>query len=116
MSSEYLAAQITEHLVAPRWIPGTYKIKVLVPIRRTDIEERFPVIYVTDADLFLGAIADICNQLQLEQAMARAIVVGIGYSDARAAHLLRWRDFLTHQNRRLLHPMLEELASAPFLR
>lgn len=116
MKSEYLLAHTQAHLIQPSHISGTYKVKVFLPIRRADVDERFPVIYITDGDFFFGAISDICGQLQMENEMARAIVVSIGYADARAAQLLRWRDFFSHTDRALFQSLLEELVSAPLLR
>jgi predicted alpha/beta superfamily hydrolase len=103
-------SEVTEHRIASRNIAQVFRVKVQLPIRRTDETERFPVLYATDADEFFGALATIATHLQIHGEVPRFILVGIGYADEAASRLLRMRDLHTHANRALYQDDIEQLA------
>jgi len=112
-TASYHTHEIKEHLIRARSIDQTFRVKVLLPIRRTDDSERFPVLYATDSDEFFGGLATMSTSMQMVGETPRFILVCIGYEDPRAADLLRMRDLLTHSIRRHFRTVIERLALSP---
>src|SRR5690349_12149375 len=110
--SSFRIGGITEHVIGSGLVAQKFKLRVFTPIRRVDGSERFPVLYATDGDEFFAGLSNVANELQLAGEAPRFIVVGIGYEDARAADLLRMRDFFTHAIRTHFQPIIEQLASS----
>ena len=111
-SSTFKLHGFEEHSVRARAVAQVFSIKVFLPVRRTNGSERFPVLYLTDADDNFGACASLANALQLTGESPRFIVVGIGYENPAAAELLRMRDLLPRDIRSLYQPAIEKLASS----
>jgi predicted alpha/beta superfamily hydrolase len=111
----YQSHEIKEHLIRSSFVSQAFKIKVLQPISRTDQSERFPVLYITDSDFHFGGFATFANYLQTLGETPRFILVGIGYEDANAAQLLRWRDFVTHGIRAHFEAVIEKTVGTPFV-
>jgi predicted alpha/beta superfamily hydrolase len=118
MSHEHEALKphtINQYVVRSEVIGQEFTIKVLKPLRRADESERFPVLYMTDADDNFEGCAALANALQVCGDAARFILVGIGYGDAQRAELLRMRDLLTHRIRTRFRPSIERLAASSLL-
>ena len=115
MGNSYHPAETQDHLLESRLVAQTYRITVLVPMRRGDGSERFPVIYATDRDDLWGGLATIANSVQLLGEAPRFILVGIGYEPAGAAAVLRWRDFGTHDIRARFEKELRQVADSPLV-
>lgn len=114
-TATYRLNERVEHLIPSKIVRQVFKINVMLPIRRADGSERFPVVYASDADDFFGAYADIANLLQLHGEIRRFILVGIGYENSRAAGLLRMRDFHTHEVRAYFQRETKEFAKSPLV-
>jgi len=57
-----------------------YKIYIALPVSyATGTSDAYPVVYLLDADLWFGAVADPTRLLHWEKATPEMIVVGIGY-------------------------------------
>lgn len=86
---------VETHLLRSETIKQTFKIQVQRPPRMAGQPDRFPVVYVTDANLFFDMCRDLSLSLQTAQEAPPFILVGIGYpSDALlAGYKLRWREF-----------------------
>lgn len=115
MSVAYKLSERSVHLIASRFVAQTFRIQVLRPMRRVDETERFPVLYLTDADDLFDGVAALATSLQLHGEAPRFILVGIGYENAGAAALLRWRDFAPREIRRLFMKELRQLAATPLV-
>ena len=78
-------------------IDQAYKLFIALPVGYDKTEDRYPVLYVTDANLFFG------NTPLLRLPVPPMIVVGIGYPTDNRAEIarLRARDFLPTQNKEL---------------
>ena len=113
--TSFQSHEIEEHSVQSNVVAQTFKIKVKQPISRADGSERFPVLYATDSDDFFGGLATVASVLQVLGEAPRFILVGIGYDDARAAGVLRMRDFYTHATRRLFQAEIEQMAVSPLV-
>lgn len=72
-----------------------YKLFIALPMGYDETEDRYPVLYVTDANLLFG------NAPLLRLPVLPMIVVGIGYPTDNRADIvrLRARDFLPTQNK-----------------
>lgn len=104
--------EVSEHLLASKRVDQTFRIKVWRPISRVDNTERFPVLYATDSDELFGGLSSLATALQVHGEAPRFILVGIGYEEARAAGVLRMRDFFTHENRSLFEWEIRQLAES----
>ena len=115
--SENISEQFTLHLVSSdpenisrqftlqydafemqaKHIDQVYRIQVALPMNYAlDMDTRFPVIYVTDADMVFGTASEIgflAEQDSLAPNIAPAIIVGIGYDDPAMLGFNRTRDF-----------------------
>ena len=114
-AARFLAPEVTELLVGSSSIEGRFRIRVFVPIRDRLRCEAFPVLYATDADYFFPTLCDIASQIQMYGEMQRAVIVGIGYEQTADAHALRWRDFLTFEQRDAFGEVIDSVVSSPFL-
>ena len=78
-------------------IDQVYRMQVALPMSYAlDTSARFPVIYVTDADMIFGTASEIgflAAQDSLDPNVAPAIIVGIGYDDPAMLGFNRTRDF-----------------------
>lgn len=79
---------------------GQFQIQVMQPMMRRRHAERFPVLYLTDANSSFDFARAICHSLQYAGEVRRHILVGIGYPGESpfVGSLLRCRD-LTSQRR-----------------
>lgn len=107
--------ELQSHSIASRFVDQTYRIRILVPMRRADESERFPVVYATDGDDLFEALAAFSKSLQLHGETPRFILVGIGYEPAGAAAVLRWRDFATPEIRARFEQELRAVAETPLV-
>src|SRR5688572_22125261 len=73
---------------------GRFAIKVMMPILEKGGRERFPVVYMTDANTNFESTRAISLALQRAGHVARFILVGIGYpgDNPLVGELLRYRD------------------------
>lgn len=86
---------IETHLIRSEHVAQTYKIQVMLPLRRQGEKTRFPVVYVSDGNFAFDALKGISYSIQRSEHTApRYIVVGIGYPDDSplCGALLRLRD------------------------
>jgi uncharacterized protein len=104
---------IDEHVIRSDIVAQSFRIKVQRPCSRADDTERFPVLYATDGDELFAALAALSSILQAHGEVPRFILVGIGYENARAAGLLRTRDYYTHGMRAVLQEEIQQLARSP---
>lgn len=104
---------IEERRLASKAIAQTFRIQVWLPVPRSDHTERFPVMYVTDADEYFAACVALASGMQFHGECPRFMLVGIGYADSHAASLLRMRDFYTREIRELLRADIEAFARSP---
>ncbi len=74
----YHFPKIEKYLIDSEFIDQTYEIHVMLPISKKDGSEKFPVLYMTDAN---GDIPFSSNTriMQAAAELPRFIVVGIGY-------------------------------------
>jgi predicted alpha/beta superfamily hydrolase len=107
--------EVQSHSIASRFVAQTYRIRVLLPMRRADESERFPVVYATDGDDLFDGLAVFSKSLQLHGETPRFILVGIGYEPAGAAAVLRWRDFATPDIRVRFEQELRAVAESPLV-
>jgi predicted alpha/beta superfamily hydrolase len=109
----FRAAGIEERLLASKAVAQNFRIRVWQPVRRSDRAERFPVIYVTDADEYFATCVTLASAMQFHGECRRFMLVGIGYAESHAASLLRMRDFYAPEIRELLRPEIEAFARSP---
>jgi predicted alpha/beta superfamily hydrolase len=111
----YKPHEIREHVVESQVVAQTFRTRVLKPIHQADDAERFPVVYMTDADDSFDALATLASYLQLSGETPRFILVGIGYGDVGRANLLRMRDLFTHSIRAHFLKEIERVARSPLV-
>jgi uncharacterized protein len=109
------AYDIDDFLIESKSIDQTFRIQVFQPSSCRPSKELLPVLYATDGDLFFHGLASMANMMQLLGEAPPFILVGIGYQDARASELLRWRDFPTHEIRWRFVSMLERLLRSEYV-
>jgi hypothetical protein len=109
----FKSTETVEHVIRASSVEETYRVKVVLPLRREDDSERFPVVYATDSDEFFGGISTLAYELQLLGETPRFILVAIGYATSGAADLLRMRDLFDHTSRAHYIPLIEQLAASP---
>jgi len=98
------------HLLASAIVAQTFRLQVQAPVSQIQGKERFPVLYVTDSDMFFHGLGVLASTLQAHGETQRFILVGIGYENARLGELLRQRDFYTHAVRQLYRRETERVA------
>jgi predicted alpha/beta superfamily hydrolase len=83
------------HSIESRHVEQVYRIQVMQPLQRSGEAERFPALYLTDANLGFGMAHAISHLLQVSGQVRRYVVVGIGYPGENpfAGSILRCRDF-----------------------
>lgn len=74
----YHFPKIEKHLIKSKFVDQTYEIHVMLPVSKKDGSERFPVLYMTDANAGIP-ISQMTRNMQLAGELPRFIVVGIGY-------------------------------------
>jgi predicted alpha/beta superfamily hydrolase len=74
----YYFPPLKTHVLTSKTNGHTYEIHVLVPVSKKDGSEKFPVLYMTDADGGIP-ISLMTRAMQTLGEMSRFIVVGIGY-------------------------------------
>ncbi len=97
----YHFPKIEKYLIDSEFIDQTYEIHVMLPISKKDGSEKFPVLYMTDAN---GGIPFSSNTriMQTAAEIPRFIVVGIGYpvNNIYEALNLRQRDLTPTESER----------------
>ncbi len=75
-------------------VKGTFLISVYQPNKEhSNQQERYPVVYVLDANLYFDMVAAMCKGYEKVGLLPPMIVVGIGYRDIYAMDSLRNRDY-----------------------
>ncbi len=104
-AASYHFPPIKTHRLTSVKIGQTYEIRVMVPVSKTDGSERFPVLYMTDANggIPMGETARI---MQTAGELSRFIIVGIGYPVDNMFHslYLRQRDLTPNVMTRKRYP------------
>jgi uncharacterized protein len=82
------------HIIESRCVGETYQIQVMQPITRKGERERFPTLYLTDANMGFSFAKGLSQCLQAGGDVRRYVLVGIGYPSDNpfAGHILRCRD------------------------
>jgi len=75
-------------------IEDDFKITVCLPIDYEKSSDKYPVVYVLDANIFYEIFKGTANLLQFGEEIPKIIVVGIGYPDESKHFTLRDRDYL----------------------
>ncbi len=76
---KFLAHAIDVHDIEAASVDQTFRVQVAMPMSRASSEDRYPVLYVTDVNGSMDALAGILELLTLSGEMPSTIVVGIGY-------------------------------------
>lgn len=94
MSALFRLPPVDTHSVASRHVDQTFRIQVARPILRPAETRRFPVLYVTEANLTFDVARILALSLQAASQLRRFIIVGIGYPEDTpfASGILRGRD------------------------
>jgi len=89
----YYIPKIETHLIKSKYVDQTFEISVWLPISKKDGSERFPVLYVTDANTGLP-MGDMMHYMHIGGDAPRFIMVGIGYpvTHALGGSIIRRRD------------------------
>lgn len=111
----YQAPDVDLHLLESKFVAQTFHIRVVQPASRIGGSERFPVVYATDSDDFLGGFATLAKSLQFHGETPRFILVGIGYENARTAAVSRMRDFLTSAIRARFQSNIQQFTDSPWI-
>src|ERR1700689_1357093 len=112
-AAAFMDYEVQSHSIASRFVAQTYGIRVLLPMRRANGSERFPVVYAGDGDDLFDGLVAFSKSLQMHGETPRFILVGIGYEPPGAAAVLRWRDFATPGIRARFERELHAVASTP---
>jgi|SRR5579871_901279 len=85
---------VATHLITSRVIAQTFQVQVMQPLMHKEVADRFPVLYLTDANLAFDFAKSIAHSLQSIGQVGRFILVGIGYPSDNpfAGDILRCRD------------------------
>jgi uncharacterized protein len=91
---QFVIPDVETHLLKSHYIDQVYQIKVMQPILTKGEAERFPVVYLTDANMSFDFAKGISHCLQAAGQVKRYILVGIGYPGENpfAGDILRIRD------------------------
>jgi len=97
---------IKTHKLASKITGQTYEIHVMLPVSRIDGSEKFPVLYMTDANGSIP-ISQITRTMQTSGELPRFIVVGIGYPVDTVFHslYLRQRDLTPSTIAQMRYPI-----------
>ena len=67
-------------LIQSKYVKQAYRISVALPISyRGKPRQRYPAVYLTDANWYFGLVTDLSRVLSRGASLPEAIVVGIGY-------------------------------------
>jgi len=91
---QFYVPSVRTHLIECQTIGQVFQIQVMQPLMKYGSEERFPVLYLTDANLSFDFAKGISHCLQSAGQVRRFILVGIGYpgDNPFAGSVLRCRD------------------------
>jgi predicted alpha/beta superfamily hydrolase len=114
MSSQYPQVTIphTEvHMLSSSSVDQEYQISVALPFSYADSDERYPVLYVLDANGCFGMVTETVRTLQLGEQCPELLIVGIGYplTRFRDTFFLRARDMTPTENNQWLQERSKEL-------
>jgi predicted alpha/beta superfamily hydrolase len=88
-----VALSYTErHIFMSETIGDTFTINVALPKQYDPANKHYPVVYLTDANIFFGMVAETAWLLQYGQEIPEIILVAIGYPDDTQHLTLRNRD------------------------
>lgn len=94
-----------------------FRISVALPPSYGGTRQRYPVLYLLDADFMFGLVTDVSRLLFFYKEIPEIIVIGIGYpvSNATGALALRTRDLTPTPNEAIYERMVDEgtLPGAP---
>jgi predicted alpha/beta superfamily hydrolase len=60
-------------------VDENFQISIALPRGYTSSDARYPVLYVTDADVLFAAVTQVVRLMQLQQELPPMLLVGIGY-------------------------------------
>lgn len=85
---------VSTHLIESPSVGQVFQIQVMQPLMKYGSDERFPVLYLTDANLSFDFAKGISHCLQSAGQVRRFILVGIGYPGENpfGGSVLRCRD------------------------
>jgi len=106
IASLYHIPLIKTHRMTSQVTGLTYEIQVMVPVSKKDGSEKFPVLYMTDANGGIP-ISQITQNMQVLAELPRFIVVGIGYpvDNIFQSLYLRQRDLTPSDMKRARYPI-----------
>lgn len=92
--TRFYVPRVRTHLIECASIGQVFQIQVMEPVMQRGSNERFPVLYLTDANLSFDFAKGISHCLQSSGQVRRFILVGIGYpgDNPFAGGVLRCRD------------------------
>jgi uncharacterized protein len=98
LSRAFYVPSAETHLIRSNHVEQVYQIQVMQPLMERGAIERFPVLFITDGNLFFDAAKSIAHSLQSIGKVKRFILVGIGYpgDNPFAGAVLRARDLTSH--------------------
>jgi predicted alpha/beta superfamily hydrolase len=82
------------HFVSSDIVGDQFKISVALPKNYADTTERYPVVYLLDANIFFGLVTETARLLQFGKEIPDCVIVGIGYPDDAQHLTLRNRDYI----------------------
>ena len=99
------------HSLTSRYVDQTYQIDVSMPISHIGGDEKFPVLYVTDGNLWSDALSVMGTLMQGMGEVERFILVKVGYPSKNilAGAKLRGRDLVSPLARHYLDKGMSEL-------
>lgn len=75
-------------------VDDNFTISVNLPPSYNNGDKNYPVLYLLDANFFMGLFADTTRLLQHSEEIPELIVIGVGYPDDDKHIVLRERDYL----------------------
>lgn len=102
-TAEYYIPEVESWTLESRNVEQAFCIHVMQPIMRHGSPERFPAVYLTDANLLFDVARGIAHALHIAGEVRRFILVGIAYPGANpfAGEMLRWRDLTSNRRPRV---------------
>jgi uncharacterized protein len=94
MSARFHVPDVCTHLLPSSYVDQAFQIRVAMPVARIGADERFPVLYVSEANLTFEVARIASLVLHASSQLRRFIVVGVGYPHDTpfASGVLRGRD------------------------
>jgi len=80
-------------------VEDTYSVQLALPKSYSQSNQKYPVLYVLDANIFFSITLGTARLLQYGNEIPELIVVGIGYPNENEHMLLRNRDYLPTFNK-----------------